>query len=43
MVDDGQYYRKAKEYFAVKVFERCLEKLGFIPVCATQTDIPVRD
>lgn len=43
MVDDGQYYGKAKEYFVVKVFEGCLEKLGFIPVHGTQKDLPVRD
>ena len=42
-MDDGQYYGKTKEYFAVKVVEGCLEELAFIPLCATQKDLPVRD
>lgn len=43
MVDNGQYYMKAKEYFVIKVVEGCLEELAFIPICATQKDLPVRD
>lgn len=42
-MDYGQYSRKAKEFFAVKVVEGCLEELAFFPICATENDLPVRD
>lgn len=38
-MDDEWYYRKAKEYFAVKVVEGCPEELAFILVCAAQKDL----